>query len=540
MPGATADTLKDATVTRCSARSPAADPGRLRARPVRRLPRHRPAWSRTRPPRRTRRSAWTIENWRWSGVPFFIRTGKRLRGHADRGAAGVRAPAAGSGFAPLRDAQPEPDQIVDQARPDDRRAASARGACAPTRSAPSRSTWTWSSRSRGRRGPDPVRGAAARGDGRAIGTRVHPPGRGGGDAGGSCSRCWTSHRRSIRTPRGSWGPAEADELLAGYGRWHEPWVAHERERTPATERRGPLAVPADRRLRVPLRLPHRGADRTRTGRSTGCACPPSTRPASFGSLLDREAGRFRLGPNGINVPTARGVRAGHQRRCSPPGARRPAGSRCATRSPSARASARNGHAAHPAADRRGRRPHARAHGRVPRGRGGGRARLRAGVRLRPRAGDLDARARRRHRTWPTRAAPARRSGLRTDLHLGIEGNRVRARHVLDRGDRAFCSLSWAEDLRPPSDVDDAERRARRHRAFWRRWLGRRADPRPPLARPDPALGARDQGPDLHADRRDRRGAHHLAARDARRRAQLGLPLHLDARHDLHAAGAALS
>ena len=24
---------------------------------------------------------------------------------------------------------------------------------------------------------------------------------------------------------GSWGPAEADALLAGSGRWHEPWVA---------------------------------------------------------------------------------------------------------------------------------------------------------------------------------------------------------------------------------------------------------------------------------------------------------------------------
>jgi glucose-6-phosphate 1-dehydrogenase len=24
---------------------------------------------------------------------------------------------------------------------------------------------------------------------------------------------------------GSWGPAEADALVAGHGRWHEPWVA---------------------------------------------------------------------------------------------------------------------------------------------------------------------------------------------------------------------------------------------------------------------------------------------------------------------------
>ena len=25
--------------------------------------------------------------------------------------------------------------------------------------------------------------------------------------------------------KGSWGPDEANRLLAGHGRWHEPWVA---------------------------------------------------------------------------------------------------------------------------------------------------------------------------------------------------------------------------------------------------------------------------------------------------------------------------
>ena len=63
--------------------------------------------------------------------------------------------------------------------------------------------------------------------------------------------------------------------------------------------------------------------------------------------------------------------------------------------------------------------------------------------------------------------------------------------------------------------------------------------RPPLARADPALGPGDQGPHLHADGRDRGGADHVPARDPWRRAQLGLPLHLDARLDLHPAGAAL-
>ena len=48
--------------------------------------------------------------------------------------------------------------------------------------------------------------------------------------------------------------------------------------------------------------------------------------------------------------------------------------------------------------------------------------------------------------------------LQTDMAVGIEGNRVRARHVLQDGERLFCSLSWAEELASPADVDDAEAR----------------------------------------------------------------------------------
>ena len=55
-----------------------------------------------------------------------------------------------------------------------------------------------------------------------------------------------------------------------------------------------------------------------------------------------------------------------------------------------------------------------------------------------------------------------------------------------------------------------------------------------------AQRARAQGPELRADRRDHGGEHDVAARDARRRAQLGLPLHVDPRHRVHAARAARS
>jgi alpha,alpha-trehalase len=62
--------------------------------------------------------------------------------------------------------------------------------------------------------------------------------------------------------------------------------------------------------------------------------------------------------------------------------------------------------------------------------------------------------------------------LRTDLSLGIEGDRVRARHHLNAGDRAFCALSWAHELETPSDVDDAEARIAATVRFWRAWLDR--------------------------------------------------------------------
>ena len=62
--------------------------------------------------------------------------------------------------------------------------------------------------------------------------------------------------------------------------------------------------------------------------------------------------------------------------------------------------------------------------------------------------------------------------LRSDLALGIEGNSVRARHVLGPGDRAYCALSWAEGLAAPQDADEAEARIAATTRYWRAWLGR--------------------------------------------------------------------
>jgi len=62
--------------------------------------------------------------------------------------------------------------------------------------------------------------------------------------------------------------------------------------------------------------------------------------------------------------------------------------------------------------------------------------------------------------------------LLTDLELGIEVSRVRARHTLRPGEQAYAALVWGEGLAGPSDVDDATRRLDATVRFWRRWLGR--------------------------------------------------------------------
>jgi alpha,alpha-trehalase len=62
--------------------------------------------------------------------------------------------------------------------------------------------------------------------------------------------------------------------------------------------------------------------------------------------------------------------------------------------------------------------------------------------------------------------------LRTDLAVGVEGNRVRARHVLSAGDECYCALSWAEGLTAPGDVTEASRQIDATTSFWRTWLDR--------------------------------------------------------------------
>jgi alpha,alpha-trehalase len=62
--------------------------------------------------------------------------------------------------------------------------------------------------------------------------------------------------------------------------------------------------------------------------------------------------------------------------------------------------------------------------------------------------------------------------LTTDMALGVEGGRVRARHVVAAGDKVFCALSWAEDLVSPTNAADAAEKVDGTIRFWRGWLDR--------------------------------------------------------------------
>ena len=263
-------------------------------------------------------------------------------------------------------------------------------------------------------------------------------------------------------------------------------------------------------------------------------CIPSfDSPSVFGSLLDRQAGFFRFAPFGISHPTARAYVPGTN--VFETTWKTPTGwvvvRDALTLGPRDHEDTVTPHTRPPV--RRRRRPHARAHGRMPRRTGRDRPGLRARVRLRPDAGDLDD---------GRRGARRRRDRSRRDLQARLRSrDRRRGRHrprtprarsgrprvlrpVVGRGARRSA------ELRRGSGAD------RRDDALLAPVAEQGADPGSPPARPGAAVGADDQGPDLHADRRDGGGAHDLPPRDARRRAELGLPLHLDPGHDLHPPG----
>ena len=200
-------------------------------------------------------------------------------------------------------------------------------------------------------------------------------------------------------------------------------------------------------------------------------CVPSfDAPSVFGSLLDREAGFFRFGPFGINHPTARAYEPGTNVLVTT--WKTPTGwivvRDALTMGPTDHEDTVTPHTRPPAdddADHMLVRTVECLEGEVE-----------VEIVCEP-AFDYG----RTPAEWTLvddgrHAADARCEGqtirLQSDFPLGIEGTRVRARHMLKPGERAYCALSWAEGLLAPQDVDEAEARIAATTRFWRAWLGR--------------------------------------------------------------------
>jgi alpha,alpha-trehalase len=61
--------------------------------------------------------------------------------------------------------------------------------------------------------------------------------------------------------------------------------------------------------------------------------------------------------------------------------------------------------------------------------------------------------------------------LASNLRLGVESSRVRARHTLVEGEKCFVALGWSADLEVPRTVDEAEQWMSQTFHYWRSWLG---------------------------------------------------------------------
>ncbi len=61
--------------------------------------------------------------------------------------------------------------------------------------------------------------------------------------------------------------------------------------------------------------------------------------------------------------------------------------------------------------------------------------------------------------------------VRSSVAMSVEGGRVRGRHTLQAGERAYVALSWGTDLAAPADVAEAAAALDATGHFWRTWVG---------------------------------------------------------------------
>jgi len=162
-----------------------------------------------------------IDNWRWSGVPFFLRTGKHLPAtQTELRLVFEHPPRLGFGFDAARKA--DPDQLIVKLDPStgvrlllDAQRSEARE--------PEQISLDMEFADEGGEGAAPYEvllHAAMRGDSTRF-TRQD-----------GVEETWRIMQPLLDAPppvepyaKGSWGPAAGDRLLAGHGGWREPWVA---------------------------------------------------------------------------------------------------------------------------------------------------------------------------------------------------------------------------------------------------------------------------------------------------------------------------
>jgi len=162
-----------------------------------------------------------IDNWRWSGVPFFIRTGKHLPAtQTEVRLVFKRPPKLGFGF--TGDRAPEPDQLVIKLDPTTgvRLVLDARRADGP---GPEGINLDMEFSQEGGEGATPYEvllHAAMIGQNTRFARQ---------DA---VEERWRIMQPLLDAPppvhpypQGSWGPSAGDDVVAGHGRWHEPWLA---------------------------------------------------------------------------------------------------------------------------------------------------------------------------------------------------------------------------------------------------------------------------------------------------------------------------
>jgi glucose-6-phosphate 1-dehydrogenase len=161
-----------------------------------------------------------IDSWRWSGVPFFIRAGKHLAATQTEVRLVCKHPPR-LGFAFEKDRRPEPDQIVVKLDPstgirfqlDARRAEGRR---------PEEITLDMEFTEQGGEGATPYEvllHAAMLGNAARF-TRQD-----------GVEETWRIMQPLLDAPppvhpyeQGSWGPEAANALVAGHGKWYDPWV----------------------------------------------------------------------------------------------------------------------------------------------------------------------------------------------------------------------------------------------------------------------------------------------------------------------------